>query len=98
VRSADREAPPCAISSSPLLPRIYSEPNVFQTHCSLMPSAYVHPSMWEANFRTHIQQQAKLYEISGFRCEVDENCVLLGYYHYSMRLNPYDRSSQQAKL
>jgi hypothetical protein len=36
--------------------------------------------------------------ISGFRHEVAENCAVLGYYHYSLRNNPEERSSQSFLL
>jgi hypothetical protein len=76
-----------------MLPRIKHFPSTLFSHAlSLSSSLSV-----RTNFHTHIQQ-AKLYEISGFRCEADENCGLLGYYHYSLRNNPEERSSQQAKL
>jgi len=32
--------------------------------------------------------------ISGFCCEVDENCILLGYYAVSSGNNPQEHSSQ----
>jgi len=34
-----------------------------------------------------------MYVISGFCCEVDENCVLLGYYASGSGNNPEERSS-----
>jgi len=34
------------------------------------------------------------YVISGFRCKGEEDCALLGIYHYSLGNNPEKHSSQ----
>jgi hypothetical protein len=53
---------------------------------------------------TSSSEKGKEISISGFRREVAENCALLGYYaassgnfsyHYSLRNNPEEESSQR---
>ena len=50
----------CSFLHSPVTLSLLGPNNLFKTY-SLIPSAYIPPSMWATKFHTHIKQQATLY-------------------------------------
>jgi hypothetical protein len=53
-----------------------------------MKMRHVGTELFHADRQTDRHDKANSRVISGFCHEVDENCALLCYYHYSLRNNP----------